>query len=90
MAANQIAVIVAPPALGLLTDLTGSIASAWFLLAAMTTFALPLTAGQRGPDHENPKRPNGDNRPFDLPIATSATSITNCFDLAPCAKNRAD
>ncbi|GAA4069420.1 MFS transporter [Actinomadura miaoliensis] len=44
MAVNQIAVILAPPALGLLTDLTGSFTPAWGLLSAMTAVALTATA----------------------------------------------
>lgn len=44
MAINQVAVILAPPVLGLLTDLTGSFAPAWALLAAMTAVTLRTTA----------------------------------------------
>ncbi|GIH93288.1 MFS transporter [Planobispora siamensis] len=48
MAVNQIAVIAAPPALGLLKDLTGSFTPAWALLSAMTVIALAVTArGER-------------------------------------------
>ncbi|MFI6921256.1 MFS transporter [Nonomuraea spiralis] len=44
MAVNQVAVILAPPLLGLLTDLTGSFAPAWALLAALTAVTLTTTA----------------------------------------------
>ncbi len=44
MAVNQVAVILAPPVLGLLTDLTGSFAPAWALLAALTALTLTMTA----------------------------------------------
>lgn len=44
MAVNQVAVILAPPVLGLLTDLTGGFAPAWALLAALSAVALTTTA----------------------------------------------
>ncbi|WP_344923560.1 MFS transporter, partial [Streptosporangium oxazolinicum] len=44
MAVNQVAVILAPPVLGLLTDLTGGFAPAWALLAALTAVTLTTTA----------------------------------------------
>ncbi|WP_214409217.1 MFS transporter [Sphaerisporangium fuscum] len=44
MALNQIAVVLAPPALGLLRDLTGSFAPSWTLLSALTAVALTVTA----------------------------------------------
>ncbi|MDR8409822.1 MFS transporter [Nonomuraea sp. 3-1Str] len=44
MAVNQVAVILAPPVLGLLTDLSGSFAPAWALLAALTAVTLTTTA----------------------------------------------
>ncbi|MGC5014131.1 MFS transporter [Streptosporangium sp. DT93] len=44
MAVNQIAIIVAPPALGLLKDLTGSFVPAWGLLSVMTATTLTITA----------------------------------------------
>ncbi|MFB9208373.1 MFS transporter [Nonomuraea spiralis] len=44
MAVNQVAVILAPSVLGLLTDLTGSFAPAWALLAALTAVTLTTTA----------------------------------------------
>ncbi|MFF0867144.1 MFS transporter [Nonomuraea sp. NPDC003560] len=44
MAVNQVAVVLAPPVLGLLTDLTGSFAPAWALLAALTAVAMATTA----------------------------------------------
>ncbi|MFE0130069.1 MFS transporter [Streptomyces sp. NPDC059037] len=40
MSVNQIAVVLAPPALGLLIDVTGSFTPAWGVLAAMTAVAL--------------------------------------------------
>ncbi|GLX00205.1 MFS transporter [Microtetraspora sp. NBRC 16547] len=42
MAVNQIAVILAPPALGLLKDLTGSFVPVWGLLSVMTVVALTV------------------------------------------------
>ncbi|MBB4701529.1 MFS transporter [Sphaerisporangium siamense] len=47
MAVNQIAVILAPPALGLLKDLTHSFTPAWGLLSVMTAMALTVTARGR-------------------------------------------
>ncbi|MEO3749442.1 MFS transporter [Streptomyces sp. B6B3] len=44
MSVNQTAIILVPPVLGLLRDLTGSFAPAWGLLAAMTAVALIITA----------------------------------------------
>ncbi|GII71180.1 MFS transporter [Sphaerisporangium melleum] len=44
MAVNQVAVILAPPALGLLTDLSGGFVPAWALLAALTAVTLTATA----------------------------------------------
>ncbi|MEU8325977.1 MFS transporter [Nonomuraea sp. NPDC048881] len=44
MAVNQVAVVLAPPVLGLLTDLTGSFAPAWALLAALTAVTMATTA----------------------------------------------
>ncbi|MEU9831345.1 MFS transporter [Streptosporangium sp. NPDC048047] len=44
MAVNQVAVVLAPAALGLLTDLAGGFAPAWALLAALTAVALTVTA----------------------------------------------
>ncbi len=43
MAANQIAVIAAPPILGLLTDVTGGFTTAWLTLATLTAIALSAT-----------------------------------------------
>lgn len=40
MSVNQIAIVLAPPALGLLIDVTGSFTPAWGVLAAMTAVAL--------------------------------------------------
>ena len=47
MAVNQIAIILAPPGLGLLKDLTGSFTPVWALLSAMTLVALTITARGR-------------------------------------------
>ncbi|MEU4998510.1 MFS transporter [Streptomyces sp. NPDC021622] len=48
MSVNQIAIVLAPPALGLLIDVTGSFTPAWGVLAAMTAVALTVTAhGER-------------------------------------------
>ncbi|MFF4194458.1 MFS transporter [Nonomuraea sp. NPDC001831] len=44
MAVNQVAVVLAPPVLGLLTDLTGSFTPAWALLAALTAVTMATTA----------------------------------------------
>ncbi|WP_255530115.1 MFS transporter [Planomonospora sp. ID67723] len=44
MAVNQVAVILAPPVLGLLTDLTDSFTPAWALLAALTAAGMTATA----------------------------------------------
>ncbi len=44
MAVTQIAVILAPPVLGLLKDLTGGFVLPWGLLATMTAVALTVTA----------------------------------------------
>ncbi|MEU1388454.1 MULTISPECIES: MFS transporter [unclassified Nonomuraea] len=43
MAVNQVAVILAPPVLGLLTDLTGSFTPAWALLATLTAVTMATT-----------------------------------------------
>ncbi|MES4908648.1 MULTISPECIES: MFS transporter [unclassified Streptomyces] len=45
MSVNQIAIVVVPPALGLLVDLTGSFTPAWALLSLLTVVALAATAG---------------------------------------------
>jgi len=47
MAVNQIAVIIAPPALGLLSDLSHSFTPAWGTLSGMTALALAITARHR-------------------------------------------
>ncbi|MEU9500109.1 MFS transporter [Streptomyces sp. NPDC048196] len=48
MSVNQIAIVVMPPALGLLKDGTGSFTPAWGLLSLLTAVALMLTArGER-------------------------------------------
>ncbi|MFJ5550971.1 MFS transporter [Streptomyces sp. NPDC093225] len=44
MAVNQVAVILVPPALGLLLDATGGFTAAWAALAAVTAAALAATA----------------------------------------------
>ncbi|GAA3139567.1 MFS transporter [Nonomuraea roseoviolacea subsp. carminata] len=44
MAVTQVAVILAPPALGLLRDVTGGFGAAWGLLSAMTAVAVAVTA----------------------------------------------
>ncbi|GGO37748.1 MFS transporter [Streptomyces lasiicapitis] len=43
MSVNQIAIVLVPPTLGLLKDLTGSFTPAWALLSAMTAVALAVT-----------------------------------------------
>ncbi|EPH39608.1 MFS transporter [Streptomyces aurantiacus] len=48
MSVNQIAIVLVPPTLGLLKDLTGSFTPAWALLSAMTAAALAATTrGER-------------------------------------------
>ncbi|SDT83007.1 Sugar phosphate permease [Streptomyces sp. TLI_053] len=50
MAVNQVAVILAPPALGLLRDTTGGYSAAWIALAATATGTAAATARRgRGP-----------------------------------------
>lgn len=44
MATNQVAVVLVPPALGLITDATHGFAAAWGFLVALTAFALAATA----------------------------------------------
>ncbi|MFI7421703.1 MFS transporter [Nonomuraea sp. NPDC049684] len=44
MAVNQVAIVLTPPVLGLLTDLTGGFAPAWALLAALTAATMAATA----------------------------------------------
>ncbi|MEU5861591.1 MFS transporter [Nonomuraea sp. NPDC047529] len=44
MVVSQVAIILAPPVLGLLTDLTGSFAPAWALLAALAAATMTMTA----------------------------------------------
>ncbi|WP_169807292.1 MFS transporter [Herbidospora cretacea] len=56
MAINQVAVILAPTVLGLLTDLTGGFTAAWVLLAALTAVTLMLTSHADG-SHERPALP---------------------------------
>ncbi|WP_019073624.1 MFS transporter [Streptomyces hokutonensis] len=53
MSVNQVAIVVVPPALGLLTDLTGGFTAAWGLLIVMVLAALAVSArSERG------RRPN--------------------------------
>ncbi|MGW7078275.1 MFS transporter [Streptomyces sp. NPDC054866] len=47
MSVNQIAIVVMPPVLGLLKDLTGSFVPVWGLLSAMIAVALTVSAGAR-------------------------------------------
>ncbi|MWA09209.1 MFS transporter [Streptomyces sp. BA2] len=47
MSVNQIAIVVMPPVLGLLKDLTDSFAPVWGLLSAMTSVALTVSARTR-------------------------------------------
>ena len=42
MAVNQVAVVLVPPLLGLLRDVTGGFAASWVLLIAMTGVALAV------------------------------------------------
>ncbi|MEU6993960.1 MFS transporter [Streptomyces sp. NPDC046465] len=55
MSVNQIAVVLAPPALGLLADLTHGFGAAWGALAALTAVALAATVrgGFRRPSDES-------------------------------------
>jgi predicted MFS family arabinose efflux permease len=43
MAVNQVAIVLVPPLLGLLRDVTGAFAAPWVLLIAMTGIALAVT-----------------------------------------------
>ncbi|WP_367039070.1 hypothetical protein [Streptomyces sp. Je 1-332] len=47
MAVNQIAIVVMPPVLGLLKDLTGSFVPVWGLLSAVTAAALTISVRAR-------------------------------------------
>ncbi|MFB8241088.1 MFS transporter [Kitasatospora purpeofusca] len=61
MAVNQVAVILAPPALGLLRDTTGGYTAAWSALAAAAAGTVAVTARggkRRGPDGSRPGRPH--------------------------------
>ncbi|MFD4908568.1 MFS transporter [Kitasatospora purpeofusca] len=61
MAVNQVAVILAPPALGLLRDTTGGYSAAWSALAAATAGTVAVTARggkRRGPETSRPGRPH--------------------------------
>ncbi|MER5646582.1 MFS transporter [Streptosporangium sp. NPDC002524] len=59
MAVNQVAVVLAPPVLGLLRDLTGSFVPAWGLLSVMTAVVLTVTARGGG---ENGRTRQGEGR----------------------------
>jgi predicted MFS family arabinose efflux permease len=57
MSVNQVAIVLVPPTLGLLKDITGSFAPAWGLLSAMTAIALAVTArGEHRRPHDPPRR----------------------------------
>ncbi|MER6364393.1 MFS transporter [Kitasatospora sp. NPDC001527] len=58
MAVNQVAVILAPPALGLLRDTTGGYTPAWAALAALTALTAVLTA-RGGGTARRPPTPRG-------------------------------
>ncbi|MEK2491618.1 MFS transporter [Kitasatospora purpeofusca] len=61
MAVNQVAVILAPPALGLLRDATGGYSAAWSALAVATAGTVAVTARggkRRGPKTSGPDRPH--------------------------------
>ncbi|MFD8321524.1 MFS transporter [Kitasatospora purpeofusca] len=61
MAVNQVAVILAPPALGLLRDTTGGYSAAWSALAVATAGTVAVTARggkRRGPKTSGPGRPH--------------------------------
>ncbi|MFF7586093.1 MFS transporter [Kitasatospora purpeofusca] len=61
MAANQVAVILAPPALGLLRDTTGGYTAAWSALAVATAATVAVTARgvkRSGPNASRPGRPH--------------------------------
>ncbi|MFI5772159.1 MFS transporter [Streptomyces sp. NPDC051658] len=56
MSVNQIAIVVVPPALGLLKDVTHSFVPAWGALTTMTAVALIVSAGaERRRSHEPPR-----------------------------------
>ncbi|MFF1712767.1 MFS transporter [Streptomyces sp. NPDC058268] len=54
MSVNQIAIVVMPPVLGLLKDLTGSFVPVWGLLSAMTAVALAVSARLRPGNRPRP------------------------------------
>ena len=66
MAVNQVAIVLAPPLLGLLRDATGGFAAPWGVLIAMTCIALVGTRQRRaraGQDHHpSPRPPVPDHR----------------------------
>ncbi|WP_406464284.1 MFS transporter [Streptomyces sp. NBC_01622] len=73
MSVNQIAIVAAPPLLGLLTDLTGGFAAAWGLLIALVLAALTVSARA-----ERARRPNRLTPGHDLNCQeTGATSCPN-------------
>ncbi|MCX4734259.1 MFS transporter [Streptomyces sp. NBC_01363] len=56
MSVNQVAIVVVPPALGLLKDVTHSFVPAWGVLTTMTAVALIVSAGaERRHSHEPPR-----------------------------------
>ncbi|MFF8774525.1 MFS transporter [Kitasatospora sp. NPDC015120] len=64
MAVNQVAVVLAPPALGLLRDTTrdgpaGGYTPAWTALAALTALTAALTARRGGPARRRPPSARG-------------------------------
>ncbi|MGW1173301.1 MFS transporter [Kitasatospora sp. NPDC002543] len=64
MAVNQLAVVLVPPALGLLRDTTHGFAAAWAALAAAAALALATTArGERGTPAAAGGAPPGSVRP---------------------------
>lgn len=54
MSVNQISLVVMPPVLGLLKDLTGSFVPVWGLLSAMTALALAVSARVRPGNRPRP------------------------------------
>ncbi|WP_328958888.1 MFS transporter [Kitasatospora purpeofusca] len=79
MAVNQVAVILAPPALGLLRDTTGGYTAAWSALAVATAGTVAVTArgGKRG---SNASRSGG---PHLGPGADAATGTSLAGGTAP-------
>ncbi|CAN3977891.1 MFS transporter [Kitasatospora purpeofusca] len=80
MAVNQVAVILAPPALGLLRDTTGGYSAAWSALAAAAAGTVAVTA--RGGKRRGPKT-SGPGRPHLGPGADDTAADASPVDASP-------